>query len=552
MDDIQLIINVVLVILVIVLIIILCVQATRTWNLSGTYDFIVVGAGTSGCIMSYELAKAGYEVLVLEKGGDDSENPLTTNPLNASGLPRYHINEFFSGLGHTKVTPSPERVFPYVGGQTFGGGSTINGMQYVRGGSEFWNNWAAEVGDDRWNSSNVNRAYDDMFLGTNPLIKTRSSSADIKLSQLFTNSCANVIGTTYQPLYNDPNEPEVGNYNDYSLFQNPTTYDRESAYTATLKDNIESKQKDVYTGISTGQTPKITIVSNVSVLKVIFDDGKVPCAKGVSVQKHGHSVVYHAKKKVILSAGFQSSLILEQSGIGNKTKLQHVGVNCIVDNPEVGENSYNHTLFLISGLVPGTPVEPTDPKALYIGGSFFSTTTGEPEKRDHQLICIYTPVTGVGNVFTVIGQPLQPEQKGSVHIQSRDPSHLPDYRVNYFSDSEPNNIDLVQASKMCKAMYDVLVDMGTTITDPDAIELLDGSDETKHKEYVLKHYGQSYHYTSTCRMGDVVDGSGNVIGVKNLVVSDASICRRVPTGNTAAPAMVIGKILSESIIAEYQ
>lgn len=505
-------------------------------------DFVIVGAGTAGAAAAKLLSKC-FSVIVLEKGVNEDDNPLISDPLAAGILARGHINDFFAPWGHA-VPTNTGRLFPSVNGLVDGGGSSVNGMQTVRGSKGFFKKLYDITEKPHWHPDNIFKIYkrmenfngsaDPVAHGFNGPIDVRESTDNEQASALFANAASIVANIPYNVDYNNKEFP-LGSFTDYQLFQTPNK-NRESSSTAYLF-NLEPYDKCGI--VYTSKCKNLYLYHNATVNNVVFDECK-KVAKKVSATINGKNILFTANKGIIISSGFWSSTILQRSGIGEKKLLEDNCIKVIYDNPNVGKNSQNHILVTLTGLgeIPGVV---TDPQALYTGGAFApDPSTPENRERAIQYIGIASP-----GAYTVIGIPVVPKSKGTININNADPTKMGNYNFNYFT----NPADMLTAIAMIKDMSAMLIEMGLT-------PINTFNNDVEIEQYILKSYNQTYHWAGTCSMGknpdtSVTDGNFKVHGVDNLYVVDNSAYPVVPDGNTAYPAFLAGNIIAKLMYKKY-
>ncbi len=515
-----------------------------------TADYIIVGGGTAGCVLANRLQAKGT-VLVLEAGLIQDNNPLISQPTAAGSLVLNYTNDFFWPLGHARVDTAPDnKRFPAVAGEILGGGSSVNGLQYVRGSSSFFADWQTISGDADWGPVNATNVYKAMenFNGVpgqfNPAIHGTGGPVDIRQAALNVQAAtvfqAAVASLGYPAItdYNDPATP-IGPFLYWQLFEQPSGI-RESSSTAYLQGTLVQKDSNVY--VSTNN--RLTVYTQSHVTKVLFSTAAgatQPRATGVHAIVSGDEKVFFARKKVILCTGFQSPLLLQASGIGNPTLLNSLNIPVVVSNSNVGQNMENHPIIALTGLgtVPA-PIAP-DFNGLYSGGAELPDPSVSGTTRALQMIGIATPPSA----FTIATLLLKAQSLGSVNLLYPDPLRMPIYDFNYFT----NPADIATGVAAYTLMYNTLVAMGLTPQGPDPV-----TQPAQVITYVTTTYTQAYHWTGACKMTQspatgVVDSTGHVYGVSDLIVADITIIPTSPTGNCAAPAFLVGNVIANKLLA---
>jgi choline dehydrogenase len=538
-----------------------------------TADIIIVGGGNAGCTLAYLLSQR-YSVILLEAGTDLSDDPRIFTPSESGTLINY-VNKYFYPLGHSIKTSPPNDLRqpqPGVSGEILGGGSSVNGMQYVRGTGEYFERWAAAVGDPEWGSPNVSEVYKriERFNGVtgnfNPTAHGYQGPLDVKqivvneqAATVFTTAASVVGGVPNNIDYNDLQNP-LGSFVYFQATETPTSL-RASSFTAYLKSILRKKKScdNVYRAHCTCKSLQVVVKARVQ--RINFEDSDCKrsrkrqhsqTARSVSAVVNGECVEFCARKKVILTAGFQSASLLQLSGIGDSNHLSSICVDTIIHNPNVGQHVVNHPIISITGAVTGgagpfTPLPPNyDPQGLYSGGAQLSSVSA-PGIRAYQLIGVASP-TQVGlspSAFTIIGLMLDAKSQGYIQIDSSDPNRPPLFDFKYFSDPS----DITSGIEIYTYMYNILVQMGLSPLGPDP------SDTVAVQTFVTTQYRQAYHWTGMTRMSrtpsdGVVDTDGKVFRTSNLYVADISVAPFNALGNTQALAYLIPNIIADKLLRE--
>lgn len=511
-----------------------------------TADYIVVGMGASGAGIAKILSdNKKVSVIGFEAGANHDNDEEIRNATYAPMLEEDYFPQYFYQLEQIMQKNAPETMFNYTTGRLLGGGSSINGMQYVQGSIPLYEEWEALLGSD-WSANKIRNTFKKLerFNGitNDPDSRGYKGPVDIRQAPLNPTTmafkfCDAVEEATGHPRiidYNAPNTP-MGPFSQWQLFQNPNGT-RESSSTAYLYHKRSN----------------LTILDKTTVLKVLFKGKK---AVGVAYLQNGKYGVAYARKKVILAAGVYSPWLLQLSGIGPKDVLEAAGIDVIYDNPNVGKNLVNH--FVSMAMFTANPndqgLPDNDPNALYTGGAFLPDPTKpvSPLRRGVQLIGMSA---GTGN-FMIASIALQPKSVGTVMVQSGDPLQAPLVDDGAFTDPRDletyKNIYKVYIKDIAKALNEI--DSSYELVMP-TVDMID--DDEALEEYITSTIEHTHHWAGTCRMaprdqGGVVDTHGNVYGVKHLVIADDTIAPIIPDGNTAACAFMIGRKLAKEATSPH-
>lgn len=517
-------------------------------------DYVIVGGGSAGAALAQLLSKK-YTVILLEAGEIQNQNPLIRDPLNSSTLVSDHFNEFFWQLGNS-TSNVPNRVFPAVAGRLVGGGSAVSAMQYVRSTDRFQQDWEDLVDDKAWGPLNalaiykrlekfngVPGFYDPVVHGRRGPFQIRQATANLAAANHFVVSLVN-LGYPEIDDYNDPETP-IGAFSYWQLTQKRDR-NRESSATAFLPGNLRKKGDNFYQS----RNKNLSLYTNAKAKRIHFSKndsrhGEVR-AKGVITTWEGKRQVFYANKKVILTAGFISPLILQASGIGEKALLKSLGIPVLVNNANVGSNLISDPIITLQG-IGAFPTSPeTDPKALYTGGALLHDPSMPADKdRSLELIGFASPNESHPELstFTISAILLNMSTRGNIHITNRDPTINPTVDFNYFG----NEQDILSAIAAYDVMFRTLVGMGLTPVGPNP------SDVDAVKAYLSENYNQAYHYSSTCRMSTsvkkgVVSSTGHVFGVKDLIVADICITPFNVKANPLGLALLIPNVIGDKLL----
>jgi choline dehydrogenase len=323
------------------------------------------------------------------------------------------------------------------------------------------------------------------------------------------------------------------------LYQKPNGR-RESSSTAFLSSDIVTPGGYGVNG------RRLRLLYKTTALRVLFANKR---AVGVQLLREGRSIKAYARKKVIVSAGINSPQLLMLSGIGPAATLKKAGIPVIFNNPNVGKRLRNHTLnFAVFTTNPNDRALPSnDPNALYTGGAFLPDPTGaSPNRRALQLIGI-----GTGENLTLALLYLRPKSRGTIRIQNDDPLTIvladEGFLANPADMEAVKNIYRLYIAKIADELE--AIDPSYRLVSPTR-EVID--DDAQLEQFIKDNFAHQHHQQGFLRMaplqnGGVVDRRGNVHGVKNLIVADASLYPFTVDGNTSAPAFLVGYAIARQI-----
>ncbi|WP_210256083.1 choline dehydrogenase [Chelativorans sp. Marseille-P2723] len=533
------------------------------------FDFIIVGAGSAGCVLAERLsAEPSNRVLLLEAGGRDW-NPLFRVPLMTGVLLRNRYANWF-------YTSEPEpnlgnrRIF-WPRGKVLGGSSAINGMVYTRGTRADYDSWA-QMGMPEWSFDKVLPAFRrtesykgkiNEFRGTDGPLPISRPNTPNPLFDAFIEA-GQQAGFPYNDDFNGATQEGVGRY-DFAIHKG----ERWSAARAFI-DPARNR-------------PNLTIRTNAHLLRVIFEHKR---AVGVEVLIKGRRKTFRAEREVILSCGaVNSPAALMHSGIGDADLLQRLGIDVVADLKGVGKNLQDHLLARVEYICkePVTLYNTLrgDRAALALfqamlfkkgaaasfpleGGAFLKSdpSLDEPDLQSHFLPGLSTAslrlpfirrgkVSYDGHGFFANIYQLRPYSTGEISIRSADPLKDPVIRPNYLSSPEDLRV-LREGVKILRRIF-----TQKAFDRYRGMELAPGQDVQTDSEievWIRENADTVFHPVGSCKMGTdsmaVVDPELRVYGVERLRVVDASIMPRMPSSNTHAPAMMVAEKASEFILGQ--
>lgn len=533
---------------------------TREERVLETFDYIVVGAGSSGCVVASRLSEDRDTRVLLLEAGLPAETFWVSTP---AGMAKLFMNRRYNWSYFTEPVPGlGDRKVYWPRGKALGGTSAINGMVYMRGHPLDYDHWAS-LGNAGWGWSDVlpyflrsesnarggpHHGTDGPLTVTDPVLR-HPTSDDFVLA-------ASRAGIPRSDDLNAPPYEGVG----YQQF--------------TIRDGRRQSSYDAFVA-PIRHRPNLVIRTGEQVARILCTDRQ---ATGVEVIDGDRRYVIHAAREVILSAGaLNSPQLLMLSGIGDGSRLQQLGIGCVQHLPGVGRNlqdhflapmllqatpdsSYNESLHGVQKYWQGLRYLMTRRGYLALGASpvcAYVRSSDDCALPDLQLVL--RPMTfnflPTGKVMIDKAPGLsaavvlhKPQSQGSVDLKSADPRAAPLLQPNYLEDSEDRRRMLIGMRLMRKILASQPLAsriVGETLPGPDATT----------DEQLLDHMrvtgNCSWHQVGTCRMGRdemaVTDERLRVRGVGRLRVVDASVMPRIITGNTNAPAIMIGEKASDMI-----
>jgi len=533
------------------------------------FDFIIVGAGSAGCVLANRLSEDGRHQVALFEAGARDTNPWIHIPV---GYFRTMGNPATDWCYRTEADPGLNgRAINWPRGRVLGGSSSINGLLYVRGQPQDFDHWR-QLGNVGW-------AWDDVMplfrrsenwegaradVETDSDVRGRGGPLNVSASRVSRPvidawvEAATTLGYPRNDDYNGEDQEGVGHFQ--MTMRNGR---RCSSAAAFLKPARKRRNLHIFTG---AQTERVII------------EGKR--ASGIRVRRGNDLVEAWARREVILSAGaLGSPHLLMLSGIGTGGELQQHGITVLKDLPGVGKNLQDHLQARpVYSTTASTINSETRHPLQYLGigleyalrragpmamaaslGTAFLKTRPELETPDIQFhvqpFSADRPGEGTHefSAFTASVLQLRPESTGHLALKSAAPDDHIAIHPNYLA-TKTDRDTLVAGIKIARAVCaaDPVAAMITGEHAPGPSVAVD--DDAAILEWARNTATTIYHPTGTCKMGSdpmaVVDARLRVHGVEGLRVADASIMPVITSGNTNAPAIMIGEKASDMVLED--
>jgi choline dehydrogenase-like flavoprotein len=511
-----------------------------------TYDYVIVGAGSAGCVLAGRLSEdQDARVALLEAGGPDTADEIHT-PAAFPAVFKSSLD--WDLLGEPEPALGGRRLY-LPRGRVIGGSSSINAMIYIRGNRADYDEWAA-MGFEGWGYDDVlpyfkraedNERGENAFHGAGgPLSVSESRSMHPLVDTMI--EAAQQAGHEHNPDFNGARQEGVGRFQ------------------LTQRGGLRCSCADAYLNPARSRS-NLDVIPNAMVTRLLFEGDR---AVGVELSRGGELEELRAEREVILSAGsYQSPVLLMLSGIGPAADLEPLGIE-MRQNLPVGDNLQDHCMAQVNYLTDEPslflavnpeniallqnegrgPLSSNIPEA----GAFFRTRAGleAPDIEFHFAPSLFfdeglTAPADHGYCFGPVV--IKPTSRGRVMLRAPLPDSKPRVLCNFLATDEDRETMMAG------------VRMALEIASQPALRAVErepfsvpASDSDEDVWAFIQRASQTvYHATSTCAMGQVVDAELRVYGVEGLRVVDASVMPKITRSNTNAPTIMIAEKAADLI-----
>jgi choline dehydrogenase len=536
--------------------------ASNRWSETLEFDYVIVGAGSAGCVLANRLSANGRNSVLLLEAGPKDTNLWIHVPL---GYGKLFKEKTVNWMYQTEPEPGLDgRSVFQPRGKVLGGSSSINGLLYVRGQHEDYDRWR-QRGNAGWGyddvlpyfrkAENQQRGADKYHGSGGPLPVSDLGHPD-PLSAAFIAAAAET-GLPINPDFNGATQEGAG------FFQTTTRGGRRASTAVAYLRPAKSRSN-------------LRVETAALAQRILFEGRR---ARAVEYRQNGALRTASARKEILVSGGaYNSPQLLQLSGVGPAELLKQHGIEIVLDAPGVGSDLQDHLqVRLVTRCsqpvtlndILNHPVRRVMAGARYAAfrkgpltiaagtsGAFFKTDPrlATPDIQIH-FLPFSTDRMGEKlhsfSAFSASVCQLRPESRGSLRIKSADPAAAPEIRINYLA-TETDRAAFIDGIKILRKI------LAAPALKPYAVDEIHPGPKVTRDEEILafcrKTGSTVYHPTSTCRMGNdplaVVDQRLRLRGIEGLRVVDASVMPDLMSGNTNAPTIMIAEKASDMILED--